>query len=211
MRCAWLSPRNCIGFALGFTVFFSRTIQPGMDIKRAARWLSLGLALVVALGFATCAGFYLPSTEKVHLTGTEIKRRDAKDGSISHDVRYIQARRLDGENIVFRNEDTRWGFPFYFKFDAADLASEAANVVRNDPDAVVLVTYYGLRSRVFDWYPNAVSFKQVPKDYVHVPVFNIAFVVVVIALCVFVVVLARRQWRRLGDWWKKRGEATAAK
>src|SRR5262245_51344385 len=129
-----------------------------MDVKRTARlifWL-LVLALVGAVG--SCAAFYLPSTQKVYLTGAEIKRLDSKDGTLLRDIRYIQARTLDGENLVFKNEDTRWGFPFYFKFNSADLASETANIVRNDPDAIVLVSYYGIRSRVFDLYPNAVSF-----------------------------------------------------
>src|SRR5688572_27156731 len=130
-----------------------------MDINRTLRWASFVLLALIFASLAIAGAYYLPSTEKVYLTGTEIKRLDAKDGSILHDVRYLQARHLDGSNVVFRNEDTRWGFPFYFKFDAADMASEASNIVRNEPDTVVLVTYYGVRSRVFDLYPNAVSFK----------------------------------------------------
>jgi hypothetical protein len=175
-----------------------------MDVKRSAKIVFFVLLSLVLLGFGACAAFFLPSTEKVYLTGTEIKRLDATDGSLLHDVRYIQARKFDGSNIVYRNEDTRWGFPFYFKFDAADMASEAANVVRNDPDAVVLVTYYGVRSRVFDLYPNAVSFKKVPKDYVHVPVFNAVFFTLLVALIILTFVVLRRQLRRLAEWWAKR-------
>lgn len=177
-----------------------------MDLKRGARISGVFVIIGITVMAVSFAAFYLPSTEKVYLTGTEIKRLDSKDGSLLHDVRYLQARKLDGENVVFKNEDTRWGFPFYFKFDAADMSSEAASIVHNDPDAVVLVTYYGVRSRVLDLYPNAVSIRKVPKEYVHVPVFNIVFVVVLIALCLAMFFLLRRQLRRLGEWWaKKRG------
>ena len=181
-----------------------------MNYARVARWTAVAILLALFGAFGSCAGFYLPSTEKVYLTGTEIKRLDAKDGSLLHDVRYIQARKIDGGNIVFRNEDTRWGFPFYFKFNSSDLASEAQGIANNDPQAVVLVTFYGVRSQVLDLYPNAVSFKKVPKEYVHVPIFNIVFFVLLVVLCALVFLFTRKQIRRLGEWWAKRKASRSA-
>jgi hypothetical protein len=184
-----------------------------MDYKRTAKAFATLVILGFLAAYGSCAAYYLPSTEKVTLTGTEIKRLDSKDGSILHDVRYLQGRTLNGESIVFRNEDTRWGFPFYFKFNAADLSSEVANIVRNEPEAVVLVSYYGGRSQMLDLYPNTISFKKVPKDYTHVPIFNIVFVVLSLAVVIGVVVFSRRKLVQLGEWWaKKRAPAaTAAK
>jgi amino acid transporter len=175
-----------------------------MDVKRGAKitgWLILLFALA---GVCSCAAFFLPSTEKVRLAGTEIKRLDAKDGTPLHDVRYIQAQKIDGSSLVFRNEDTRWGFPFYFKFDSADLAGEAQNIVKSQPEAVILVTYYGFRSQVLDLYPNIVSLKAVDSAYVHVPIFNIVFCLVVFGLIIFVFVKMRRTIGRTQAWWASR-------
>lgn len=182
-----------------------------MDYKRTAKTFATLVILAFLAAFGSCAAYYLPSTEKVTLTGTEIKRLDSKDGSILHDVRYLQGRTLDGQSIVFRNEDTRWGFPFYFKFNGADIASEVANIVRNEPDAIVLVTYYGARSQMLDLYPNAISFKKVPREYTHIPIFNIVFGVLALTLVIVLVVFTRRKLVQLGEWWAKKRAPTPAK
>ncbi len=173
-----------------------------MQFGSAARWAGLGVSFVMIAGLATCSGYYLPSTEKVHVSGTEIKRRDAKEGGVVHDVRYILAQRLDGSSLVFRNEDTGWGFPFYFKFDAADLSGEAQNIASSQREAVVLVTYYGVRSRILDLYPNVVGLRRVDPSYVHVPIFNIVFFMVSVLGAIALFLWSRRTLRQARERWR---------
>lgn len=171
--------------------------------QRSFKILLWTVAALLLASYATCSAYFLPSTEKVHITGIEVKRLDAKDGSILHDVRYVQARKLDGESLVFRNEDTRWGFPPYFKFNAADLASDAANAARAQPEDVFLVTYYGIRSQLLDTYPNLVAFEKVDREHVPVPIFNVVFVLVTAVLAIVAVVWTRRRIAQLAAWWTK--------
>ncbi len=145
--------------------------------KFAAVVLGLLLLSPVVAGFIQ----YLPTASKVHIIGTEVKRLELSPASGSRaatfeDVRYIQAQRVDsGDDIVLRNVDTRWGFPPYFKFDSPEMGAEAQRIARDEPEAVVLVTHYGVRSEVLDLYPNVVRLEIVGADHQHIPVFNIVF------------------------------------
>jgi hypothetical protein len=169
------------------------------------RLVLLLLALVGALTLGSSFYYVLPKTEKVHISGTEIKR--AEGSAQVHDVRYVQAVSLDGTPVVFRNEDTRWGWPPYLKFNSADISAQATELARDQPSATVLVTYYGARDRVLDWYPNAVKLAIVPADYQHIPIFNIAFFVVLFSGLAAVYVWTRRRVRGLRDRWKARHQA----
>lgn len=163
------------------------------------------LALIGAAFLASTFYYVLPKTEKVHLSGTEVKRTE--DGTANHDVRYIQAVTVDNEAAVFRNEDTRWGWPPYLKFNSADLSAQATEIARDNPSATVLITYYGARDRILNWYPNAVKMEIVPADYQHIPIFNLAFFVVLFAGLTTVYVWTRRRVAKLRDKWKNRNPA----
>ena len=103
-----------------------------LSFKKPA-FIGLGL---IALVSAIWLDFYLPEHTIATITGVEVKRTD-KDGPISQknptdgpttDVYYIYTER-PGEKIrVFRNEDTEWGWPFYFKFNAADVQAKAKSM-----------------------------------------------------------------------------------
>jgi len=41
---------------------------------------------------------------------------------------------------VFRNEDTGWGFPFYFKFNSADLQAVAQSIAASAAPRSLLIT-----------------------------------------------------------------------
>ncbi|MGF1511076.1 MAG: DUF1523 family protein [Myxococcota bacterium] len=174
---------------------------------RVFRWLSVGIGILLALLIILLLAYVLPATEKVRITGTEVKRMDIEgaSGSQTRDVRYIVTQSLeDGETIVYRNEDTRWGFPFYFKFNSGDLMGRAVNFQGEQGEAVVLVTSYGWRVNVMDMYPNVLSIELKPKNYTHVPVFNI----VVIALLMGLLLYLYFQLRRLRSWWQARRSRT---
>lgn len=163
--------------------------------------LAVFVAFIVL--YALAASYYLPRTALVHVTGTEIKRSDAKakDGSTDTvDVRYVMTSRIDDDKaMVFRNEDTGWGWPPYFKFDSGDLAGEAMNLAKDKgkDKSTVLVTYYGWRTNLFSLFPNVVSLEEVGAGYEHIPIFNIAFLVFSVIFFIVLFVYARRlaRWR----------------
>lgn len=101
------------------------------------------------------------------------------------------------QTMVYRNEDTGWIWPPYFKFDSSDLQSEAEDLISRveDPKWVV-VTHYGWRIRFITIYPNAISIRQVEgPDAVLIPWFNIIFLSVLAAICWAI----RVRWRRFRD------------
>ena len=182
-------------------------------MKAFFKRVGLGLLAVFILLYALTASYYLPRTELVHVTGTEIKRldRDQQDGStVTTDVRYVMTKRIDdGSAMVFRNEDTGWGWPPYFKFDSGDLAGEAMNIAKTSGDATVLVRYYGWRTNLFSWYPNIVSVQVVEPDYDGVPIFNITFIVLSIIVFALLGWYVRKLSRRVFKKKQETGEVEA--
>ncbi|SMF80881.1 Protein of unknown function [Tistlia consotensis] len=144
------------------------------------------LLLLVVGGFLQ---FYLPSKDVVRIVGTDIKRVDVAGRSgqpetadTTRDVRFINAVWPDGGPRVYRNEETGWGFPWYFKFDSGNLQAEAQNLVSgSDKPKWVLVTHYGWRIPVLSMFPNAVALRQVDSaDYSTIPWFNIVFLLILL-------------------------------
>ncbi len=163
-------------------------------ILRWLKRLGMGGGLVVVLVYVLFCAYSLPSHMKVHVTGTEVTRKDVKnsDGEIrTSDVRYVMAEDLDGEPRMFRNQDTGWGWPPFFKFDSGDLAAQANNYSINGREEVVLVTYYGFRIRLVSAFPNLISMKTVERDYQPIPWFTIFFGLAHVVLIGVVVALIR--------------------
>jgi hypothetical protein len=151
----------------------------------------------------------LMRTSVVQITGTDVKRTDtvgkvpkstAKNGNDAvlrtSDVRFINVVSKNGRVKVFRNEDTGWGWPPYFKFDSADVAAQAQAYSTAEPKPWVLVKYYGWRIKYFSMFPNVLSLQVVQQDHTHFPLFNI----VIIAVLLLLAFLARRQVNRLIEW-----------
>lgn len=170
---------------------------------KTLRYIGLALAFAGVLVFVGGVYYSLSRTAKVHINGTDTKRMDESGGDEqlkSRDVRFVYATDITTKQaMVFRNEDTGWGFPFYLKFNSGDIAATAMSMAQNDQDAVVLVTYYGVRIPMFDAFPNVLSLKIVEPDYVHIPVFNIVFLLVLLGVVVFLSVRARKLFRAVGD------------
>ena len=173
-------------------------------MNRFVQWLKrLGLlgALLVLAVYAVFCAYSLPRTLKVHVTGTEVTRRDVQnaEGKVrSQDVRYVMAEDLDGGPRMFRNQDTGWGWPPYFKFDSGDIAAQANNFSTDHRDAVVLVKYYGFRIRMLSTFPNILSMREVSPDYQPVPWTAIVFGCAHLVLIVFVLAVVR-SWREGPD------------
>ena len=166
-------------------------------LESMIRWIKrLGVTggVLVALAYVLFCAYSLPSHIKVHVTGTEVTRKDVEDpnGQVrTEDVRYVMAADLDGEPHMFRNQDTGWGWPPYFKFDTGDIAAQAINYSVDGGEDVVLVTYYGFRLRVLSTFPNIISMKTVPADYQAIPWTTIIVLFANVVLLGVIVVFAR--------------------
>jgi len=147
--------------------------------------LAVSILLVVSV-----LHYYLPHTQVVQIIGTDVKRLDSTargktDGSLQEkgkqkvvtvrDVRFINAVSKSGKTEVFRNEDTGWGLPPYFKFNSADVTAQAQSFTIAEEKPWILVKYYGWRIHIFDMFPNVISLKQATRDHTNFPLFNIVF------------------------------------
>jgi hypothetical protein len=130
---------------------------------KRVKWTVVGIAVVVLAAFLA---YFMPSYDIVKVVGTEVARQsDAvhaqeqpTDGVT--DMRFIQTVDADGRPIVYRNQDTGWGWPPYFKFDSADLAARADSLVSTDrEERWSIVEHYGWRIEILGLFPNATDIR----------------------------------------------------
>ncbi|MEX0367267.1 MAG: DUF1523 family protein [Ruegeria sp.] len=161
-------------------------------------WITLGAFLQ----------YTLPQHDVVRIVNTYEERQELNDWTrifwavpddqsanlINRDVQFIQAVRANGRPIVYRNEDTGWSWPPYFKFDTANLYTEANDAISTkDAPEWVSVTHYGWRNEFLSIFPNAVSIKPVEgPDARIIPWFNIVFLIIFFAILWAIWV----RWRR---------------
>ena len=166
-------------------------------------------ALLLALVLGVALHYWLPDRDIVQIVGTEVIRFDVDDDDPlrglnqeaanrglerTRDVRLINTQRPNGKPMVYRNEDTGWGWPPYLKFDSDNVFTQAKALERAD-DQWVAVRHYGWRIELFSLYPNATSIKRVSgPDAVLIPYLNI-FVIGLIALIWFFVWRALRRFK----------------
>lgn len=136
-------------------------------MRKALKLFFLAIVALFHLVLFATVNFVTPSYEITKVTGVEVKRVD-KDGPITkanpadgptRDVYFINTQNENGKIMVYRNEDTRWGFPFYFKFGSANLQAEAQALGNEGKN--VQIKYYGWRLIMFDEFRNALSVKEV--------------------------------------------------
>ena len=173
---------------------------------RAIKLVLLAIVLLIAGGFLH---FYLPSKDVVRIVGTDVKRMDVVSRDFvaegdenrfktTRDVRFINCAWPGGTPRVYRNEETGWGFPWYFKFDSGNVQAMAQNLVSTEAaPRWVVITHYGWRIELFSMFPNAVQLTPVDgPDVWPVPWFNIAFfasLALAIGIVWRVVVVIRRR------------------
>lgn len=133
-----------------------------------------GLALTAPIA-ALFLHYTLPQHDIVQVVGTENRRIDFGENSwfwasrdsgtaeaSNRDVFFIQTRRADGSTMVYRNEDTGWDWPPYFKFDSSNLQAEAAAAISTfESPRFYAITHYGWRIRWMTVFPNAISIRPV--------------------------------------------------
>ncbi|WP_299848916.1 DUF1523 family protein [uncultured Roseovarius sp.] len=153
--------------------------------------------------------YTLPQTDIARVTDTYEKRIDFGENSIfwaspdvgadqqaiNRDVFFIQTRRTNGRIMVYRNEDTGWSWPPYFKFDTSNLQAEAADL-RSTSEAPkwVAIKHYGWRNEFLSIFPNAVGVREVsgPDASTGLPWLNIVILVIFFALSFAI----WRRWHR---------------
>ena len=178
------------------------------------KWVFWGTIWVLVLAVFH---YTLPQVDIVRVTDTYEKRIDFGENSIfwasadvgndgtavNRDVFFIQTRRAKGDVMVYRNEDTGWGWPPYFKFDSSNLDTEAQDLVSTaqDPEWAI-ITHYGWRIKLVSVFPNAVSIRpiEVPagqsaEDYRPFPWLNLIIFAVMIVGFLFV----RAAWRQFRE------------
>ncbi|MES2869690.1 MAG: DUF1523 family protein [Pseudomonadota bacterium] len=174
------------------------------------KWLKglvLG-ALILVMGAAALGLYYvLPRHEVVLVTGVEVKRVD-NDGVISaenpadgptRDVYFINTEDPDTKKVVvYRNEDTRWSFPWYFKFDSADVQAKAQGYSR-DAQQLALIRYYGWRIQILSVFPNITHIEATTQRDQPFPWFNTIFFGVTALLILVVAVIVRRRFKARGN------------
>jgi Protein of unknown function (DUF1523) len=114
------------------------------------------------------------------------------ESTATRDIRFIDAVFADGSVIVYRNEDTGWVWPPYFKYDSSNLQAEATNLKSTAADAQwVSVTHYGWRFPFLSIYPNAVKMQAVDGPDVRIiPWVNIVILTTLLVLAL----MLRRMW-----------------
>ena len=181
-------------------------------------YLKWGFWGVFWLLVAALLHYTLPQNDVVRITDTYERRVDfgensifwAESGSgnaegrISVDMFFIQTVKANGRVMVYRNEDTGWGWPPYFKFNTSNVQARAADM-RSTSEAPewVIVKHYGWRNEFLSIYPNAISLRETTGPDVRV----IDWVGIVI-----LVVLAATFWAfyvRVKRFWARRFEDDA--
>ena len=197
------------------------------------KWSFRIFVLLFVLGFLH---YTLPQHDVVRITntynrlttvGTEnswaysVPDSGTQESTSTRDIRFIDTAYPDGDVMVYRNEDTGWIWPPYFKFDSSDLQAQAQSLV-SAPGAPrwVVITHYGWRNRFLTIYPNATSIREIPDDrpagerttppeYRIIPWFNIGFLVF-LAICWGFLQIVWKQFRqrtvdptvaRVGETW----------
>ncbi len=177
---------------------------------RALKWTVSLLLLAVVGAFLH---YVLPKREVVRITdaynrfvepgelrGVRALREGTttdQAGRIGADVLFIVGTDRDGDRWEFRNEDTGFGFPWYFKFDTATLDNQARDSISTaDAPRWMILRYYGWRIPFLSMFPNAVSMKPAPSQDVRlIPWFNIILLTALGAV-VWAVWARVRRWRR---------------
>jgi len=178
---------------------------------RYITWAFWTLVILVAGGFLI---YTLPSNDIARIVASEVRRVEIGSNDLfwaggeptdvnarNRDIKFISAVYENGRTRVYRNEDTGWGWPPYYKFNSADVQAEAANLTSNQQAPVwVHVRYYGIRSNLFTIYPNVLSLTKVDSpDVTFVPWTKIIVIGGLVGLLAFLRYALKRFWRNRVD------------
>jgi hypothetical protein len=174
---------------------------------RYVKWTFWVILASVVFGFLH---YTLPQHDIVRIVGTENRRIDIGENSWfwagpdvgtaaspSRDVYFINAVYPDGGTMEYRNEDTGWGWPPYFKMDSSSTQTQAKDLISTSAAPIwVSITHYGWRNQLFTIFPNAIAMRQVDgPDVTIIPWVNLVLLVLLLGL----VLLIRAMWRQFHE------------
>jgi hypothetical protein len=175
-------------------------------------YIKWGIRLTLLAIVAAFLHYTLPQRDVVRITGTYNRLTEVGANSIFYaspdsgtttstvdrrDIRFIEAVFPNNKPMVYRNEDTGWIWPPYFKYDSSNLQAEATNSISaKDKPEWVAVTHYGWRLPIFSIYPNAVKIRAVEGPDVRlIPWVNI----IVLTLLAGLVLMLWRMWAQFKE------------
>lgn len=150
--------------------------------------VKLMAGLLIATYILGFLHYTLPQRDIVLIIDAYEKRMDVSNNSLfwgqpdagtsqvdTRDVRFIDTEMPDGSVMVYRNEDTGFGWPLYFKFDSSDISAQAKQLISTPENPKwVAVRHYGWRNTVFSLFPNMTSMEVVDGPNAKlIPWFNI--------------------------------------
>ena len=175
---------------------------------RYVKWSFWAILALLVFGFFH---YTLPQHDIVRITNTEVRRIDFGEnsifwaspdvgtdtGALNRDVRFVEAFYPNGKPMVYRNEDTGWGWPPYFKLDSSNLQAQARDLVSTvDNPKWVSITHYGWRNEFLTIYPNAVGVKAVAGPDVRIiPWVNI----VILTTLLLLLFMLWRMWQQFRE------------
>ncbi len=166
--------------------------------------------VLVALIVVSFLHYTLPQHDIVRITGAVQQRMELGEntwffaspdvGTLAasgRDVRFIETAFPNGRTMVYRNEDTGWGWPPYFKVNSFNLQAQAGDLISTaGAPRWVSLTHYGWRNEFFTIFPNAIRVREVASpDVTIIPWFNIFFFVTLAALAFMI----RRMWMQFRE------------
>ena len=169
---------------------------------RYLKWTFYSVAALLIFSFLH---YTLPQTDIVRIVGTENRRMDLGENSwfwaapdvgtgsgASRDVFFVNAVYPNGKTMEYRNEDTGWGWPPYFKMNSSSITT-AAKALQSTAAAPkwVAITHYGWRNQLFTIFPNAISLREVAGPDVRVIPWISIIILTVLAGILFMI---RRMW-----------------
>jgi hypothetical protein len=174
---------------------------------RYVKWTFWVILAAFVFGFLH---YTLPQHDIVRIVGTENRRIDIGENSWfwaspdvgtaaspSRDIYFINAVYPDGGTMEYRNEDTAWGWPPYFKMDSSSTQTQAKDLISTSAAPIwVSITHYGWRNQLFTIFPNAIAMRQVDgPDVTIIPWVNLVLLVVLLGL----MLLIRAMWRQFHE------------
>ncbi|WQW51020.1 DUF1523 family protein [Helicobacter pylori] len=135
-------------------------------VRNVVLFILTAIFLVLMLLVSYC----MPHYSAAVISGVEVKRMNENENTpnnkevktLARDVYFVQTYDpKDQKSVtVYRNEDTHFGFPFYFKFNSADISALAQSLVNQQ----VEVQYYGWRINLFNMFPNVIFLKPLKEN-----------------------------------------------
>lgn len=130
----------------------------------------LFILTAIFLALMLLVSYCMPHYSAAVISGVEVKRMNENENTpnnkevktLARDVYFVQTYDpKDQKSVtVYRNEDTRFSFPFYFKFNSADISALAQSLVNQQ----VEVQYYGWRINLFNMFPNVIFLKPLKEN-----------------------------------------------